>query len=133
MTRMTEGSKNRTPSIRMLAMPSDTNPSGDIFGGWLMSLMDLAGANKAYQRANGRVATIAVNKIEFHKPVAVGDLVTCFADITHVGRTSLTTKVEVFVGHDDVGSDFEKVTEGEFTYVALDMRGQKRLVDSTPK
>ncbi|MEK9848159.1 MAG: acyl-CoA thioesterase [Rhodospirillaceae bacterium] len=133
MTRMTEVSKNRTPSIRMLAMPSDTNPSGDIFGGWLMSLMDLAGANKAYQRANGRVATIAVDKIEFHKPVAVGDLVTCFADITHVGRTSLTTKVEVFVGHDDVGGDFVKVTEGEFTYVAIDMRGQKRLVDSTPK
>ena len=130
---MTEGSKNRTPSIRMLAMPSDTNPSGDIFGGWLMSLMDLAGANKAYQRANGRVATIAVDKIEFHKPVAVGDLVTCFADITHVGRTSLTTKVEVFVGHDDVRGEFVKVTEGEFTYVALDMRGRKRLVDFTPK
>ena len=133
MTRMTEVSKNRTPSIRMLAMPSDTNPSGDIFGGWLMSLMDLAGANKAYQRANGRVATIAVDKIEFHKPVAVGDLVTCFADISHVGRTSLTTKVEVFVGHDDVGGDFGKVTEGEFTYVAIDRRGQKRLLDSTPK
>ena len=98
-----------------------------------MSLMDLAGANKSYQQANGRVATIAVDKIEFHKPVAVGDLVTCFADITHVGRTSLTTKVEVFVGHDDVGSDFVKVTEGEFTYVALDMRGQKPLVDPTPK
>jgi acyl-CoA thioesterase YciA len=116
------------PAIRMLAMPRDTNPSGDIFGGWLMSLMDLAGANVAFQRAGGRVATVAVDKIEFHKPVAVGDVVSCYAEVTRVGSTSLTTKVDVFVGERNDQSREVKVTQGEFTYVALDHLGNKRPV-----
>ena len=119
----------KEPSIRMLAMPADTNPSGDIFGGWLMSLMDLAGANVAFQRARGRVTTVAVDKIEFHRPVAVGDIVSCYASISHVGTTSLITHVEVYVGHRSPESKEIKVTEGEFTYVALDKNGRKRKVD----
>jgi acyl-CoA thioesterase YciA len=107
------------PAIRMIAMPADTNSSGDIFGGWLMSMMDLAGSNVAYERAGGRVATVAVNEIEFHSPVQVGDLVSCYAVVTRTGRTSLTTKVEVWV-RGRSGGEAIKVTEGEFTFVAID-------------
>ena len=77
------------PAIRMIAMPADTNSSGDIFGGWLMSMMDLAGSNAAYERANGRVATVAVDEIEFHSPVLVGDLVSCYATVIRTGRKYL--------------------------------------------
>ena len=107
------------PAIRIIAMPADTNPSGDIFGGWLMSMMDMAGANVAYERAGGRVATVAVNEIEFHSPVLVGDLVSCYAKVVRTGRTSLSTKVEVWV-RGRSGGDSIKVTEGEFTFVAID-------------
>ena len=107
------------PAIRIIAMPADTNPSGDIFGGWLMSMMDMAGANVAYERAGGRVATVAVNEIEFHSPVLVGDLVSCYARVVRTGRTSLATKVEVWV-RGRSGGDPIKVTEGEFTFVAID-------------
>ncbi len=116
------------PAIRMTAMPADTNPSGDIFGGWLMSIMDLAGANVAFERAGGRVATIAVDKIEFHRPVAVGDVVSCYAEVNRVGRTSLTTRVEVWI-RGRKGGAASKVTEGEFTFVALDDDGHPRLVE----
>ncbi len=107
------------PAIRIIAMPADTNPSGDIFGGWLMSMMDMAGANVAYERAGGRVTTVAVNEIEFHSPVLVGDLVSCYAKVVRTGRTSLATKVEVWV-RGRSGGDPIKVTEGEFTFVAID-------------
>ena len=107
------------PAIRIIAMPADTNPSGDIFGGWLMSMMDMAGANVAYERAGGRVVTVAVNEISFHSPVLVGDLITCYAHVIRVGRTSLATHVEVWV-RGRRGGDPIKVTEGEFTYVAID-------------
>ena len=107
------------PAIRIIAMPADTNPSGDIFGGWLMSMMDMAGANVAYERAGGRIVTVAVDAISFHSPVLVGDLVSCYAHVTRVGRTSLTTKVEVWVRGRSGGRPI-KVTEGEFTYVAID-------------
>jgi len=117
----------REPSIRMTAMPADTNPSGDIFGGWLMSVMDLAGANVAYERANGRIATVAVDKIVFHYPVSVGDVVSCYAEVERVGRTSLTTRVEVWVHGRGGGAD-RQVTEGVFTYVALDDAGRPRPV-----
>jgi acyl-CoA thioesterase YciA len=100
-------------------MPADTNPSGDIFGGWLMSMMDMAGANVAFERAGGRVATVAVKEIEFHSPVLVGDLVSCYAKVVRTGRTSLATKVEVWV-RGRSGGDSIKVTEGEFTFVAID-------------
>ena len=107
------------PAIRIIAMPTDTNPSGDIFGGWLMSMMDMAGANVAFERAGGRVATVAVNEIEFHSPVQVGELVTCYATVVRTGRTSLATKVEVWVRGRSGGEPI-KVTEGEFTFVAID-------------
>lgn len=115
------------PSIRIIAMPADTNPSGDIFGGWIMSMMDMAGANVAYEAAHGRVATVAVDKFEFHRPVAVGDVVSCYAKIIHIGRTSLATKVDVWVRGRDGGSQI-KVTEGEFTFVAIDDDGTPRAI-----
>ena len=124
-----QGPPDRQPSIRMTAMPADTNPSGDIFGGWLMSVMDLAGANVAYERAGGRIATVAVDKIVFHHPVSVGDVVSCYAEVNRVGRTSLTTRVEVWI-HGRLGGANSKVTQGEFTYVALDDNGRPRPVDS---
>ena len=120
---------DEVPAIRIIAMPADTNPSGDIFGGWLMSMMDMAGANVAYERAGGRVATVAVNEIEFHSPVLVGDLVSCYAKVIRTGRTSLATKVEVWVRGRSGGEPI-KVTEGEFTYVAID---ENRVPRPLPK
>ena len=124
---MTDSSRppDMEPSIRILAMPADTNPSGDIFGGWLMSMMDMAGANVAYQRAGGRVATVAVDKIEFHQPVHVGDVVSCYAHVIRTGRTSLATQVEVWV-HGRSAAAPIKVTQGQFTFVALDGGGRPR-------
>ena len=124
---MAKGKKlpKKGPSIRIIAMPADTNPSGDIFGGWLMSMMDMAGANIAYKRAGGRVATIAVDKIEFHRPVAIGDIVSCYADIIRSGRSSICTKVEVWVRRRVENEQF-KVAEGEFTYVAIANDGKSR-------
>ncbi len=119
--------KDREPAVRTLAMPADTNPSGDIFGGWLMSQMDIAGAIVAGVRARGRVATVAVDSMEFHKPVYVGDLVSCYAEITHVGHTSIAVHVETFARRRR-NAETVKVTEGVFTYVALDSKGRPRPV-----
>lgn len=116
------------PAIRMVAMPADTNPSGDIFGGWIMSIMDMAGGNIAYQRARGRVATIAVKDIFFRQPVGVGDVVSCYAEVTRVGRSSLDTRVEVWTQQNRQGRPV-KVTDGVFTFVALDDMGRPRPVD----
>ncbi|NQU70745.1 MAG: acyl-CoA thioesterase [Rhodospirillales bacterium] len=109
----------RDPAIRMIAMPADANPSGDIFGGYIMSLMDMAGANVCYERAGGRIATVAVKEIEFHVPVLIGDEITCYADITRTGRTSITARVETWVKR-RAGGDRFIVTEGEFTYLRID-------------
>ena len=114
----TESPPSIEPAIRMIAMPADANPSGDIFGGWIMSLMDMAGGTTAYQRAGGRVATVAVNGIEFHQPVAVGDEVSVYARVIRVGRTSLDTEIEVWV-RDREGGRPTKVTEGRFTFVHI--------------
>ena len=92
----TDAAVERTPTIRTTAMPADTNPAGDIFGGWLMAQMDLAAGNVAARRARGRCATIAVDGMVFHSPVRVGDEVTCFADVVSVSRTSMRIKVEVW-------------------------------------
>lgn len=115
-------------AIRTLAMPADTNPAGDIFGGWLMSQMDLAGGITAGLRAKGRVVTIAVEGMTFHKPVWVGDVVCCYADIERVGTTSLTVRVQAWVlrGHND--ADRAKVTEALFTFVAIAEDGGKRPI-----
>jgi acyl-CoA thioesterase YciA len=108
-------------------MPADTNPHGDIFGGWLLCQMDLAGSTAATRRAEGRVVTVAITGMSFHHPVLVGDEVTCFADIQKVGTTSITMKIESWVRR-GVGSEQIKVTEGVFTYVAVGTDGRPRAV-----
>lgn len=117
------------PAIRTVAMPADTNPNGDIFGGWLMAQMDIAGSVAAVRRAKGRVATVAVAGMSFHKPVLVGDLVSCYAAIAKVGRTSMTITVETWI--DRRSGESYQVTEGTFVYVALDDQGRPRPVDAT--
>lgn len=116
------------PATRVLAMPADTNPAGDIFGGWIMSQVDIAGSIVAYRRARGRVVTVAVNSFQFHKPVYVGDLVSCYAEIERVGRTSLTVRVTVYAERNR-GNEAIKVTEATLTYVAIDKDRQPRPVD----
>ncbi len=130
---MTADSPNpgREPALRTFAMPADANPNGDIFGGWLMAQMDLAGAVAALRRARGRVATVAVDAMTFHKPVFVGDLVSCYAEVVKVGRSSMTVTVETFVER-RASRAIEKVTEATFTYVAIDAEGRPRPVDAPP-
>jgi acyl-CoA thioesterase YciA len=115
-------------AIRTLAMPADTNPSGDIFGGWVLAQMDLAAGIIAAQRARGRVATVALDGMSFHRPVNVGDVVSCYAEVTRVGRTSMTVEVEAYVNRGRI-EDEVMVTEGHFTMVAIDDEGRPRLVE----
>ena len=114
-------------ATRSVAMPRDTNPNGDIFGGWLMSQMDIAGGVTADRRAKGRVATIAVEGMVLMQPVYVGDVLCCYADIVKVGSTSITIQIEAWALRHDTGLD-AKVTAGCFTYVAIDDHGRKRPV-----
>ena len=109
----------REPTIRMAAMPSDANYTGDIFGGWLMGQVDIAGSIPAVHRAKGRVATVAVNSFVFKQPIFVGDIVSFYAQIIKVGRTSVTVDVEVFVQRNPVKPECVKVTEATLTYVAV--------------
>jgi acyl-CoA thioesterase YciA len=106
------------PLIRVVAMPADANPNGDIFGGWLLAQMDLAGGNLAVQRARGRCATVAVDGMVFHEPVFVGDEVSCYGEVIRTGRTSITTRIEAW-RRDLFTGEVRKVTEAIFTYVAL--------------
>jgi len=116
------------PTIRVLAMPTNTNVAGDIFGGWIMSQIDIAGAVEAHKRAAGRVVTVAVNTIQFHQPVFVGDMVSFYAGIERVGNTSLTVKVAVFAERDRGIAERVKVTEATLTYVAVDEQRKPRAV-----
>ncbi len=119
--------RDRQPTVRILAMPAHTNPNGNIFGGWIMAQMDVAGSVVAVEYAGGRVATVAVTSMKFHKPVFVGDLVSCFAQIQKVGSTSITVKVEVFVQRARDGRLLtDKVTEAVIIYVAIDDNGKPR-------
>ncbi len=111
------------PHLRTIAMPRDTNASGAIFGGWTLSQMDLAGGNFAAQKAQGRVATVSIEAMRFLRPVAVGDEVSCYCSLGHKGGTSVAVRIETWA-RDRAGSDPEKVTEGVFTYVALDEDGK---------
>jgi len=115
-------------ALRTLALPADTNPSGDIFGGWLMGQMAIAGGIAAGRRAGGRVATVAVDGFTFHKPVHVGDVVCCYTEILRTGRTSVTIRVQAWTLRRHQADVRIKVTEGNFTFVALDENGNKRLV-----
>ena len=106
------------PLVRVIAMPADANPNGDIFGGWLLAQMDLAGGSLATQRARGRCVTVAVNGMVFHEPVFVGDEVSCYGELVRTGRTSMTVRIEAWRRH--LASDeARKVTEAIFTYVAI--------------
>jgi acyl-CoA thioesterase YciA len=118
------------PAIRTIAMPADANANGDIFGGWLLSQMDLAGASVAGRRARSRVATVAITGMSFRRPVYIGDEITCYASITKVGHTSLTVKVESWVRRSRGFEDKQaiEVTEGIFTYVAISADGTPRAV-----
>jgi acyl-CoA thioesterase YciA len=115
------------PRIRTIAMPADANAAGDIFGGWVLSQMDLAGGIAATRRAGGRCATVAVDAMAFHLPVFVGDDVSCYAEIVRVGRSSIAVKVETFATRYRSGETL-KVTEGLFTYVAIDENRRPRPV-----
>lgn len=115
-------------SIRTVAMPADTNPNGHIFGGWLMSQMDLAGGTHAFQRARGKVVTVAVDAMEFHQPVEVGDELTCYTEIIRTGTTSLAIRVEAWVRRRCLEVTQLKVTSATFTYVAIDDNRNKRPV-----
>jgi acyl-CoA thioesterase YciA len=110
---------------RVLAMPTDTNPKGDIFGGWIMSLMDMAGKMSATTIANGRVVTVAVDRIVFRQPVQVGDVVCCYTDIVRTGRSSITLSIEVWAMRQGQGERL-KVTDATFTFVAIDDNGRPR-------
>jgi acyl-CoA thioesterase YciA len=115
------------PAIRTLAMPANTNPNGDIFGGWLLAQMDIAGGAVAVARAHGRVATVAVDAMTFHKPVLVGDMVSVYAQVGAIGRTSLKVHVQAWARRAR-GDIEEMVTEGTFTYVAIDEARRPRPV-----
>jgi acyl-CoA thioesterase YciA len=118
---------NRLLSTRAIAMPADTNQNGDIFGGWLVAQMDLAGANVAAVRAKGRVSTIAIDALVFHKPVFVGDEVSCYAEVIRTGHTSVTILIEAWVRR-ALQVEVIKVTEGTFTYVAIDEDHKSREI-----
>lgn len=110
---------DRQPTLRVAAMPSDANYTGDIFGGWLMGQVDIAGSIPAVHRAKGRVATIAVNSFVFKQPIFVGDIVSFYTRILKVGTTSITVDVEVYVQRDPENPTCLKVTEATLTYVAV--------------
>lgn len=108
-----------SPALRTIAMPADTNANGDIFGGWLLSQMDLAGSLLAIQKAGTKVATVGIESMSFKKPVNVGDEVSCYCKIDRIGNTSITIHVETWA-RPRLASEAKKVTEGKFTYVAID-------------
>ena len=114
-------------TIRTLAMPADANPAGDIFGGWVLSQMDIAAGIAAGQRARGRVATVAVTAMTFHRPVYVGDVLCVYAAIEKVGRTSITVALEAWALRGRLG-DRLRVTEGRFVFVAIGEDGRPRPV-----
>jgi len=108
----------KEPAIKVIAMPSDSNADGDMFGGWIMSMMDLAAYIPARKIAKKRLVTVAVDSITFHKPVFVGDCLECYAEVEKIGRSSMTIKVEAFVERKE-SLDKDKVTEGRFVMVAI--------------
>ncbi|MCL2876120.1 MAG: acyl-CoA thioesterase [Betaproteobacteria bacterium] len=116
------------PALRVVPLPADTNPAGDVFGGWIMSMVDIAGSIAARRRARSRVATVAVNSFIFKQPVSVGDLVSFYAEVVTVGNSSVTVDVKVYVERNPENAVAIKVTEARLTYVALDHHGNKRLI-----
>lgn len=131
MAKIDEQPPEHSPAVRVIAMPADTNPHGDIFGGWLMSLMDLAAGSVAARYSHGRAVTIAVEGMTFHRPVIVGDEVSVFAMLKSVGRTSMKIDVEAWrrARHDDRSY---RVTQATFTFVAIGEDRQPRSVPPLP-
>jgi acyl-CoA thioesterase YciA len=119
---------DKEPTLRVVPMPADSNSTGDIFGGWVMSQVDIAGSIPAIRRARGRVATVAVNSFVFRQPVMIGDVVSFYAEIVKVGRTSITVSVEVYAERNPEKVETVKVTEATLTYVAVDNQGRPRVV-----
>lgn len=118
----------RMPTLRVMPMPADVNPNGDVFGGYVMAQVDVAGGIAAMRRARGRVATVAVNAFQFKQPVSVGDVLSFYTDIVSVGRTSITINVVVIAERNPTHPINVKVTEATLTYVAIDHDGQKREI-----
>ena len=127
-TQMTGLPEGKEPTLRLVPMPADSNMSGDIFGGWVMSQVDIAGSIAAIRLARGRVATIAVNSFVFRQPVLVGDVVSFYAEIVKVGLTSVTVGVEVYAQRNPQKEETVKVTEATLTYVAVDNQRRPRVV-----
>jgi acyl-CoA thioesterase YciA len=120
--------EGRQPALRVMPMPADANQHGDIFGGWIMAQVDIAGATVAIRIARGRVATVAVREFVFKQPVEVGDLLSFYADVVRVGTTSITVRVEVYAERRPENPHVVKVTEATLTYVAIDAEGRPRPV-----
>ena len=119
---------NEQPALRLVPMPADLNQNGDVFGGWVMAQVDVAGAIPAMRRARGRVATVSVHSFLFKQPISVGDVVSFYAQIARVGNTSITVNVEVYAERNYADPITVKVTEAQLTYVAIDSSGKKRDV-----
>ena len=119
---------DKDPTLRVVPMPADANYHGDIFGGWIMSQVDIAGGTAAGRVARGRVATVAVNSFVFKQPVQIGDVVSFYADIVRIGNTSVTVCVEVYAERRPSDPKVVKVTEATLTYVAIDLDGKPRPV-----
>ncbi len=115
--------------LKVIPMPADTNGNGDIFGGWVMAQVDLAGSVIPARHVNGRMATVAVNEFIFKQPVRVGDILSFYAAVTRIGRTSITVQVEVFAERFRAQGRFVKVTEATLTYVAIDDQGRPRPIE----
>ena len=122
--------QGKEPTLRVVPMPADANQSGDIFGGWIMSQVDIAGSIAALRIARGRVATVAVNSFQFRQPVLVGDLVSFYAEVVRVGRTSITVNVEVYAQRRPEREEVVKVTEATLTFVAIDEMRRPRVVSA---
>jgi len=120
--------EGKQPAIRVLAMPTDTNASGDVFGGWLMSQVDIAGSIIAYRVAEGRVVTVAVNRFVFIKPVYVGDLVSLYAELVHIGNTSMKIEVCAFAERKRGEEECHRVAQADLTYVAMDADRKPRRI-----
>ena len=120
--------EGKEPTLRIVPMPADTNYAGSIFGGWILSQVDIAGSIAAIRRAKGRVVTVAVNSVEFHEPVFVGDVISCYAEVIRVGRTSITVRVDVFAQRNPERTECIQVTQAVLTYVAIGEDLRPRLV-----
>jgi acyl-CoA thioesterase YciA len=118
----------RVPALRVVPMPADANQNGDIFGGWIMSHVDIAGGTVASRVARGRVATVAVNAFVFKQPVQVGDVVSFYADVVKIGNTSIRINVEVYAERGRADTRVVKVTEATLTFVAIDGEGRPRPI-----